>query len=78
MDFAKWTSGNKQLDGFIRDAQLKAVNARSVLEWVEYTEFTNVKHLANGGNSSVYVITLVGFLDVYIRIDINLLLTFKY
>ncbi|CAB4415146.1 unnamed protein product [Rhizophagus irregularis] len=35
-------------------AQLKAINVRSVLEWIEYKEFTNVKHLADGGNSSVF------------------------
>ena|SRR5581483_10748111 len=51
--FENWSSGIKELDSFIQQAQLKAVNARSVLEWIEYQEFTNIKHLADGGNSSV-------------------------
>jgi hypothetical protein len=54
-DFENWSSGNKELDSFIQVAQLKATNSRSVIEWIEYEEFTNVKHLADGGNSSVYV-----------------------
>ena len=48
-----WTSGCKEIDDFIQVAQLKAINVRSVVEWIDYEEFTNVKHLANGGNSSV-------------------------
>jgi hypothetical protein len=54
-DFVNWSSGIKELDNFIQVAQVKAVNARSVIEWIEYQEFTNVEHLADGGNSSVYV-----------------------
>ncbi|CAG8497917.1 10392_t:CDS:2 [Paraglomus occultum] len=53
-DFANWTSGSGEIDDFIQVAQLKATNVRSVLEWIDYKEFTNVKHLANGGNSSVF------------------------
>ncbi|CAB5393947.1 unnamed protein product [Rhizophagus irregularis] len=40
--------------GQCEQSQLKAINVRSVLEWIEYKEFTNVKHLADGGNSSVF------------------------
>ncbi|CAG8653068.1 14861_t:CDS:10, partial [Funneliformis mosseae] len=39
---------------FIKEAQSHATNFRSVLEWIKYQEFTNVKHLADGGNSSVF------------------------
>ncbi|RIA95402.1 kinase-like domain-containing protein [Glomus cerebriforme] len=53
-NFMNWTSGIIELDTFIQVAQLKAINARSVLEWIEYQEFKNVKHLADGGNSSVF------------------------
>uniref|UniRef100_U9UGB4 Protein kinase domain-containing protein n=1 Tax=Rhizophagus irregularis (strain DAOM 181602 / DAOM 197198 / MUCL 43194) TaxID=747089 RepID=U9UGB4_RHIID len=53
-NFTNWSSENKELDNFIQIAQLKAINVRSVLEWIEYKEFTNVKHLADGGNSSVF------------------------
>ncbi|CAG8497877.1 10390_t:CDS:2 [Paraglomus occultum] len=53
-NFANWTSGSEEIDDFIQEAQLKATNARSILEWIDYEEFTNVKHLANGGNSSVF------------------------
>ncbi|CAG8670808.1 2492_t:CDS:2, partial [Paraglomus occultum] len=53
-NFVNWTSGCKEIDDFIRVAQLKAINVRSILEWIDYDEFTNVNHLANGGNSSVF------------------------
>ncbi|CAG8620658.1 15760_t:CDS:2 [Funneliformis mosseae] len=53
-NFGKWTSGIKELDEFIQAAQLKAINARSMLEWIDYQEFTDVKHIADGGNSSVF------------------------
>ncbi|GBC10577.1 hypothetical protein RclHR1_09740002 [Rhizophagus clarus] len=53
-NFTNWSSENQELDKFIQIAQLKAINVRSVLEWIEYKEFTNVKHLADGGNSSVF------------------------
>jgi len=52
-NFDNWSSDIPELDSFIREAQLKATNVRSVIEWIEYKEFTNVKHLADGGNSSV-------------------------
>ena len=54
-NFVNWTSGCKEIDGFIQEAQRRATNVRSILEWIDYEEFTNVRHLANGGNSSVYV-----------------------
>jgi hypothetical protein len=53
-NFTNWSSENQKLDEFIQIAQLQAINVRSVLEWIEYKEFTNVKHLADGGNSTVY------------------------
>ncbi|CAG8497937.1 10393_t:CDS:2 [Paraglomus occultum] len=53
-NFANWTSGSEDIDDFIQEAQLKATNVRSILEWIDYEEFTNVRHLANGGNSSVF------------------------
>lgn len=52
-NFTNWSSGNQELDNFIQIAQLQAINVRSILEWIEYKEFINVKHLADGGNSSV-------------------------
>ncbi|CAG8497959.1 10394_t:CDS:2 [Paraglomus occultum] len=53
-DFVNWTSGCKEIDDFIQVAQLKAINVRSIVEWIDYKEFRNVSHLANGGNSSVF------------------------
>ncbi|CAG8506482.1 801_t:CDS:2 [Paraglomus brasilianum] len=52
--FANW-SDSEEIDDFIQIAQLKAVNVRSILEWIDNEEFTNMKHLANGGNSSVFI-----------------------
>ncbi|CAG8613309.1 16721_t:CDS:2 [Funneliformis caledonium] len=48
------TGGDDEIDRFIKEAQSHATNFRSVLEWIKYQEFTNVKHLADGGNSTVF------------------------
>lgn len=61
-DFDKWTSGNKLIDKFIQDSQLKARNTLEVLEWYPYNRFRNIKYLAQGGFSIVYkAILLTGY-----------------
>src|SRR5436189_3429236 len=38
-NFQNWTSGNHDIDEFIRKTQLKARNFREAIEWVEYNRF---------------------------------------
>ena len=63
-NFDKWTSGNKLIDNFIQDAQLKAKNHEEIIEWIPYDRFENLQHLANGGFGTVYkAIWLDGYIE---------------
>ncbi|GES98972.1 kinase-like domain-containing protein [Rhizophagus clarus] len=53
-NFNKWTSGNKFIDKFIKEAQLKAENEFEVIEWIPYNRLSNIKYLAKGGFSIIY------------------------
>ena len=53
-NFKNWTSGNHDVDEFIQNAQLKAVNEYKVVEWIEYDRFENVEYLAKGGFGTTY------------------------
>src|SRR5688500_3164046 len=53
-EFGKWTSGNVDIDEFIKDAQLRARNNTEVLEWIPYDRLRNIKYLARGGFSIIY------------------------
>src|SRR3954453_22510455 len=54
-DFPNWTSGNIYIDNFIQESQLNANNEGEVLEWIPYNRLTNIKYLAKGGFSTVYI-----------------------
>uniref|UniRef100_U9UTI0 Protein kinase domain-containing protein n=1 Tax=Rhizophagus irregularis (strain DAOM 181602 / DAOM 197198 / MUCL 43194) TaxID=747089 RepID=U9UTI0_RHIID len=53
-NFKNWTSGNKDIDKFIQDAQLLAGEDFEVLEWIPYEKFYDVKFIAKGGFGEVY------------------------
>ena len=59
-NFDKWTSGNKRIDKFIQEAQLKAKNKYEVIEWIPYNSLRNIQYLAQGGFSIVYKAILLG------------------
>jgi hypothetical protein len=40
-----WTSENRNLDNFILNTQVGAEKRGKILEWIEYKNFKNVKHL---------------------------------
>ncbi|CAG8551682.1 1577_t:CDS:2, partial [Scutellospora calospora] len=46
--------GNKDVDEFIRNSQLKALNDYNVLEWIPYDKFKEIEYLDEGGFSKVY------------------------
>ena len=53
-NFKNWTSGNRDIDEFVQNAQLKAKCCEEVLEWIEYDKFENVEYLAKGGFGITY------------------------
>ena len=53
-NFKNWTSGNDDIDKFIRHTQLSANNYFEILEWIPYDRFYDIKFIAKGGFGSVY------------------------
>ncbi len=53
-NFENWTSGNHDIDEFIKKTQLKAKNEYEVIEWIEYDKFKNIEYLAKGGSGIIY------------------------
>ncbi|RHZ36713.1 protein kinase domain-containing protein [endosymbiont GvMRE of Glomus versiforme] len=58
---AKWTSGNQEINKFIRESQLEVTNSGEILEWIPYEQFEiekdergNNKILGKGGFGKVY------------------------
>ncbi|RHZ82042.1 hypothetical protein Glove_114g10 [Diversispora epigaea] len=52
--FDKWTSGNREIDEFIRQMQHNAEKYGEVIEWIPFDRLENVEYLARGGFSIVY------------------------
>ncbi|PKY53644.1 kinase-like protein [Rhizophagus irregularis] len=53
-NFKNWTSGNHNIDEFIKKAQLKAKNEKQIIEWIEYDKFEDVEYLAKGGFGTTF------------------------
>jgi hypothetical protein len=49
LNFKNWTSGNNDVDEFIRKSLLKVKYRKQVIEWSEYNKFEDVEYLAKGG-----------------------------
>ncbi|PKY28234.1 kinase-like protein [Rhizophagus irregularis] len=59
-----WTSGNKYIDKFIQESQLKVNSYREFIEWIPFNRLRNIEYLAQGGFSTIYkAIWLDGFVD---------------
>ncbi len=52
--FHTWTSGNVELDRFIRETQRQAKNSREFLRWIPFPAFTDLNKIGKGGFSEVY------------------------
>ena len=63
-DIDKWTSGNEDIDELIKKTQREAKDSYSMIEWIPYDRFTDVKYVAKGGFSVVYSAT---WTDAYIK-----------
>jgi hypothetical protein len=46
------TSGNKKIDEFIQEMQLKIND--SLFEWIPYNQFDEIKKIGKGGFSTIY------------------------
>ncbi|GBC02546.1 hypothetical protein RclHR1_04680007 [Rhizophagus clarus] len=45
-NFANWTSGNKQIDEYIQELQLKTGNPLEIIfEWIPYNQFNDIKEI---------------------------------
>ena len=64
--FPNWTSGSKEIDAIIQKSQEAANYYVDCWEWIEPSQFKDIKHLADGGFSSVYTAT---WIDGYRIID---------
>jgi hypothetical protein len=50
-----WTSGNKKIDDFIQERQLKINNDDNiVLEWIPYNQFNEIEEIGKNGLIIVY------------------------
>ncbi|RHZ48659.1 hypothetical protein Glove_543g40 [Diversispora epigaea] len=56
-NFGNWTSRNNEIDKLIHECQQKTIAPNSVIEWIEYDHFENVKYLTEGGCSTIYTAT---------------------
>ncbi|GET65646.1 kinase-like domain-containing protein [Rhizophagus irregularis DAOM 181602=DAOM 197198] len=63
-----WTSGNKYIDKFIQEAQLKANNSYEIIEWIPFNRLRNIEYLAHGGFSTIYkAIWLDGYINYGVK-----------
>src|SRR4051812_46120014 len=52
--FDNWTSGNNDIDEFIKSIQITTKYKYYIIEWIAFSEFTNIEKIGEGGFSSVY------------------------
>jgi hypothetical protein len=53
--FKKWSSGNNNIDKFIKSTQLSAHKyTDETLEWIPYDRFCDIKCIAKGGFGKIY------------------------
>ncbi|RHZ83139.1 hypothetical protein Glove_99g47 [Diversispora epigaea] len=47
--FLQWSSGNREIDKFIRNSQIFATSRDCVLDWIPYNQLTSFRILGRGG-----------------------------
>ena len=56
-DFANWTSGNKKIDSYIQEMQLKIDDEDydiMLVEWIPYDHLNDIKEISEDGFATVY------------------------
>ena len=60
-DFTNRTSGNKKIDDFIQEMQLKVNTYRDIVfEWIPYDQFDDIEEIGQGGFATIYSATWDG------------------
>jgi len=67
LNSSNWSSGNADIDDIIQSSQLNAKNKKEVMEWVPFSEFSDMKKIGQGGFGTVYKATRNPFLLSYGR-----------
>jgi hypothetical protein len=68
-NFENWTSGNDDIDRFIKDTQLSFHNNnnevfKKALEWISYDRLYDIKYITKGGFGKIYrAIWIDGYID---------------
>jgi hypothetical protein len=52
--FPHWTSGNIDIDDFIRKSQKQAQTDHDYMEWIPYDNFTDIEYITSGGYGDVF------------------------
>ena len=58
-ELVEWTSGNHDIDEFIKDTIYNAKFGNKFLEWVPFYRFKNIKQIGEGGFAKVYSATWI-------------------
>ncbi len=53
-NFSNWTSGNNDIDNLIQNCQTETLLPSSIVEWIPYNNFKDIKYLTKGGFSEIY------------------------
>ncbi|CAG8440687.1 7616_t:CDS:2 [Acaulospora colombiana] len=53
-NFKNWTSGNIKIDELIQECQQKVISPKYIIEWIDYGQFQDIKHKAEGGCATIY------------------------
>ena len=56
-----WTSGNSNIDKFIKDTMYDAIHEGRIkfLEWIPFNKFTDIEQIGEGGFAKVYSATWI-------------------
>jgi hypothetical protein len=65
-NFANWTSGNKRIDRYIQEMQLK-INSYDdmIFEWISYNQFNDIKEIGKYGYNIVAYTAIWGYGPLY-------------
>ncbi|CAG8529826.1 1044_t:CDS:2 [Acaulospora morrowiae] len=52
-----WTSGNKEIDAFIKELQLKCTGYCDIIEWIPFDRLDNLRVIRKNGANSIFLAT---------------------
>ncbi|GBB84827.1 hypothetical protein RclHR1_01140016 [Rhizophagus clarus] len=53
-NFENWSSKNEVIDDFIQEAQVKSYTSETIIEWVPYDQFDDIKELSKDNSFTIY------------------------